>query len=145
MHELASRALFESETEKFSPRLAESRGWIFHKTEYPIIDVSFTAKNRSGIRLRMNCSDWNEKPPSIELLALDGSILMKLPPNPTGVFNPGMHAQTGRPFICMRGSREYHTHESHLNDLWDSHRNSPDNNLGGLLTQLWHAWLKGSE
>jgi len=144
MHELASRALYEEEVGKFSSRLEQSRGWQFHLTEYPVLDVSFTAEGRTAIRLRLNCVDWDEKPPSIELLNLDGTPLTALPPNLTAVFNPGPHPQTSRPFICMRGSREYHIHPSHLTDLWENYRHQTDNMLGGLLTQLWHAWLKGN-
>lgn len=143
MHELASKALFEEQTIGFTSRLEQSRGWKFYEIKYPILDVGFMAEGRSGLRLQLNCQDWNEHPPSILLLALDGTPLIALPPNPTDVFNQGPHPLTGRPFICMRGAHEYHTHSSHTTDLWDNYRSHPDNDLGGLLTQLWHAWLKG--
>jgi hypothetical protein len=42
----------------------------------------------------------------------------------------------------MRGSREYHTHESHISDIWDNYRGMPEFSLGGIITQLWNAWLK---
>lgn len=145
MHELASRALFKEQTDGFTSRLAQSRGWTFFQIEYPILDVGFAKEGRTGLRLLFNCQDWDEQPPSIQLLAMDGTFLTVLQPNPTSVFNTGLHHLTGRPFICMRGSREYHTHPSHTTDLWDSYRSHPDNNLGGLLTQLWHAWLKGND
>ncbi len=44
----------------------------------------------------------------------------------------------------MRGAREYHTHPSHVGDVWESVKASSSFTLGGILTQLWHAWLKGS-
>ncbi|MES2304296.1 MAG: putative metal-binding protein [Gemmatimonadota bacterium] len=67
-----------------------------------------------------------------------------LSPDPTGVFNGGAHPATGRPFVCMRGSREYHAHPSHIAELWEGIRRSSAYDLGGILTQLWHAWQKGS-
>jgi hypothetical protein len=148
VHELASRTLFEQERRGFTAEVAAARGWEFLKVEYPIIDVLFSAPGRTPLRLRMVCDDWNEKPPSFELLAADGTPhASPWPPggNPTSVFHPGQHEKTGRPFICMRGSREYHVHSSHTNDLWDSHRTSQDNTLGGLLHQVWMAWTKGSD
>lgn len=145
MHELASKALFEQQTQGLIPRLFNSRGWNLYKIEYPIIDIGFTAEGRTGLRLKFECSNWNELPPSITLMTLDGTILATLAPNPTNVFNTGHHQLTGRPFICMRGSREYHTHPGHINDLWENYRNQPGNDLGGLISQLWNAWLKGND
>jgi hypothetical protein len=44
----------------------------------------------------------------------------------------------------MAGSREYHTHSSHLSDSWGPRRTDPRFTLFGIVTQLWHAWLKGT-
>ncbi len=144
MHPTASRALFEAEVKKLSPELSGRRGWLLHSVAHPIIDCSFTARDRTALRVRFTCDDWNDLPPSITLHSADGSMLTTLPPNPTGVFNPSAHPSTGRPFICMRGAREYHTHPSHVTDLWENLRNSSAYDLGGILTQVWNAWLKGS-
>src|SRR5207302_435088 len=32
------------------------------------------------------------------------------------------HAATGLPFLCRRGTFEYHTHVQHRHDRWDEHR-----------------------
>jgi hypothetical protein len=42
----------------------------------------------------------------------------------------------------MAGAREYHTHSSHVNDLWDNYKHRGGYDLGGILHQLWSAWLK---
>jgi hypothetical protein len=34
----------------------------------------------------------------------------------------GVHPVLQRPFACVRGTYEYHTHPSHLNDPWDAIR-----------------------
>jgi hypothetical protein len=44
----------------------------------------------------------------------------------------------------MRGSRGYHTHESHLTDPWEPLRSETRYSIGGIMTQVWHAWLKGT-
>jgi hypothetical protein len=144
MHPAASIALFEEDVAPLTPELARRRGWILHALEFPTIDCSFTESGRTTLRLRLTCDDWNDLPPAVGLLAADGSPLATLLPNPTGVFNPGPHSLTNRPFVCMRGAREYHTHPSHVADLWENLRGHPNYTLGGILTQLWRAWLKGS-
>lgn len=140
MHELVSRALFEEQT-KGMERIARMRGWTNFKVEYPIIDVCFSDVNKD-IRIRMVCSDWNELPPSIEFLTFSGNHLLSIRTDPGGVFNNSPHPTTGRPFVCMIGSREYHTHPSHINDDWSKHKDKPGNDLGGILTQVWRAWGK---
>lgn len=144
MHPTAVQALFEAEMATLSDQLAERRRWLFHARAFPVLDSSFTALGRTTLRLRLTCDDWNDTPPSILLCAADGTPLTTLLPNPTGVFNQGPHPQTGRPFVCMRGAREYHTHPSHVGDSWTNLKDSSNYTLGGILTQLWHAWQKGS-
>lgn len=140
MHELVSRALFDEQT-KGLERIAKLRKWTIFKIEYPVIDVGFSGVNKD-IRIRMVCSDWNELPPIIEFLSSSGDYLKTIRTDPKGVFNNSQHPTTGRPFICMIGSREYHTHSSHINDHWSNHKEKPGNDLGGVLTQVWNAWEK---
>ena len=140
MHELASRALFEDEVKKLRPELLETRGWVLFAKEYPILDVGFTARDGAKIRLLLSCQEWNDRPPSVDLLDWDGQRLPAIQRDPAGVFNNSAHPQTGRPFICMKGVREYHTHPSHARDAWESIKGSDNFTLGGILTQLWHVW-----
>ncbi|TLM62279.1 MAG: hypothetical protein FDZ69_13185 [Deltaproteobacteria bacterium] len=140
MHELVSRALFTEQT-KGIERVARLRGWTIYCIEYPAIDVGFIGESKD-IRVRMLCCDWDEMPPSIELLSLAGERLSTIRTGPDSVFNNSAHPVTGYPFICMIGTREYHIHPSHTSDHWDNHKNKPGNDLGGILTQVWNAWLK---
>lgn len=140
MHEAASRALFEEEVAKLRPELLESRGWTLFSKEYPSLDVGFSAQDGARLRLRLLCNDWNELPPSVEFLDWGGAYLGTINRDPAGVFNNSAHPATGRPFICMKGVREYHTHPSHTNDSWAAIRGKDNFTLGGILTQLWHVW-----
>ena len=36
--------------------------------------------------------------------------------------NHGNHPIFSRPFLCIQGTLEYHTHPSHVTDQWDTHR-----------------------
>src|SRR5689334_22906599 len=119
MHPAASKALFDAEAKHLSPALCERRGWVMHTLEYPLINVSYTAPNRTPLRLSFTCDNWNDLPPSIRLESPDGTPLTQIAPNPTGVFHAGPHNVTNLPFVCMRGSREYHTHPSHVADSWE--------------------------
>ena len=145
MHPAAAKALFAEHTYTLSPALARRRGWVIHSLEFPSVDCTFTAPERTALRLRLLCNDWNDLPPAISLHDANGTPLVTLPPNPTGVFNPNLHPATQRPFICMRGALEYHTHPSHVSDPWESLKNNSSYTLGGILTQLWNAWQKGSD
>lgn len=144
MHPAAAKALFDQEVANFTPMLAARRSWLFHALNFPLIDCSFTAAGRTTSRLRMQCDDWDDLPPAISLHNADGSLLTTVPRNPTGVFHVGPHPLTKRPFVCMRGVREYHTHPSHVADPWENLKGKSSYSLGGILTQVWHAWQKGS-
>ena len=144
MHPAAAKALFDEEVASFKAALAARRGWVFHVLDFPLIDCSFTATGHTTLRLRLQCDDWNDLPPAISLHNADGSFLTANFSNPTGVFNMGPHPSTQRPFICMSGVREYHTHPSHVSVLWENLKGKSSYTLGGILTQLWHAWQKGN-
>lgn len=141
MLEALSRAAFERDAGRLGARLAAQRGWTVIRNAYPVLDVVFRQGDRS-LRLRLDCSGWDDLPPSIELLAEDGSALGTVPAS-NAVFHPGPHPTTGRPFVCMRGSREFHTHPSHLYEAWDNYRGQAGNDLLGLVDQLCRAWKRG--
>lgn len=141
VHEVASKALFDAEVELLPQRLLDLRGWRVISGTYPILDVKFESNGRVG-RVQMICDDWNEQPPSIQFLSEDGELLSIIARDPAGVINVGPHPLTGRSFICIPGSREYHTHSSHTGDLWDNYKGKSDFNLGGILTKVWRAWQK---
>ena len=143
MNEELSRGLFERDIAGLSERLIKLRNWEIVSATFPILEVVFNASDRQPFRVRFTCTDWNEQPPSVALLERDGSFLSKAPSNPSGVFHQGPHPNTGRPFICMAGSKEYHTHPSHTGDYWDAYRSKDAYTLGGILTQVWRAWLRG--
>jgi len=144
VHPEASKVRFREEVARIPASLLAQRGWILHTREFPVLDCSFAAAGRTTLRVRLTCDDWNDTSASIALLDATGTALSQLLPNPTGVFNSSSHPTTGRPFVCMRGSREYHGHPSHLNDPWEPLKALDEYSLGGLLTKLWNAWRKGA-
>ncbi|MFK2874485.1 hypothetical protein ISP13_13155 [Dyella lipolytica] len=137
MHEALSKSHFEQDVEFLSERLVEAKRWIVHSKDYPHVEVTFLGSR--PLRVRLLCDNWPELPPSAILMSADGSDPKNLPGS---VFHQDAHPITGKPFICMRGFREYHTHSSHLGDRWENYRGQDGMNLPGLLVQLSSAWRK---
>jgi hypothetical protein len=142
MNETAAKMLFEAQRAMIPERLLSLREWHVYDTTYPMLEIGFRDHTRAELRVQMRCDHWNEQPPSVRLLGADGQLLITVPRDPAGIFNAGPHPLTGAPFICIRGSREYHTHSSHLTDDWSLCRNQSGYDLGGILTQIWRAWRK---
>ena len=49
------------------------------------------------------------------------------------------HPTTHKPFLCMRGIREYHEHPQHAGDEWLLYRN--DMNLFSIVRMLWRVTI----
>jgi hypothetical protein len=143
VHELASRNMFEDQTKHLEGRLLEVRRWRLISASYPVLEICFEGDGRAPMRLRVGCDDWNDLPPSVTLLDGEGKALgVGGAPTGSNIFHQGPHDTTRLPFICMAGTREYHTHSSHVGDLWDNYKTASGYDLGGILTQIWNGWLK---
>jgi len=142
MLEALCRAAFERDMKRLDRRATEKYGWTIVSATYPLFDLIFNHTIAAPLRLRLLCTDWDELPPFIELLDATGSYLKGAPPNAGGVFNASSHPSTGRPFVCMRGAREYHMHPSHLRDHWENYRGKSGMDLPGIALQLWRAWKR---
>lgn len=138
MHEALARANFERDVEKLSPTFLKNRNWTLNHVEYPILDVTFNSDK--PLRLRLHCEQWNELPPSVDLLEPDGSEWTGGLPG--GAFHQDKHESTGRTFICMVGAREYHVHSSHKTDSWANYKDEAGMRLVGLLDRFNRSWRK---
>jgi hypothetical protein len=70
---------------------------------------------------QLDCGQFDAQPPSVAMVDPDtGQDL------PIERWTPGVphsiHPITGRPFVCIQGVAEYHSHPSHLDDSWDRYR-----------------------
>ena len=138
VHKVLAQANFEQDTSVLSPRFLSTHDWVLNEHSFPILDVTFLGTR--PLRVRFTCDNWNDLPPSAELLEQDGAAVAQALPG--GVFNPSAHPKTGRQFVCMRGIREFHEHPSHIQEQWDTHRGKDGMDLVGLMIQLSHAWRK---
>lgn len=141
MHETVARALFDREVPNLL-RLAKLRGWKVYQSEFPVMDVGFVREGGNEFRLRGSAPHWNSEPPSFALLRPDGERLGSKQIPRFNVFHAGPHRHTGHPFVCMIGSLEYHTHENHLTDPWESYRGKDNYTFVAIINQIWNAWLK---
>ncbi|MBP2510290.1 hypothetical protein J2855_003943 [Agrobacterium tumefaciens] len=142
MLKVLSKAEFDRDIGRLDDRTAKKFGWRVIASTFPVFDVVFEHATARPIRLRLKCEDWDDLPPSIEILNEDGTYAIEAPPHAGSVFNGSAHPSTGRIFVCMRGAREFHTHPSHLNELWANYRGQPGIDLLGLVSQLWRAWKR---
>jgi hypothetical protein len=116
MDELLMKKHFEQDTKILNDNklLLESRNWKVLKCKYPDFIVSMehpTTKNSYGFHFI--CDDY---PISLQIVDINNFNL--LPNNQwpqEGSFLQN-HPLNGRPFLCMPGLREYHTHSSHKNE-----------------------------
>lgn len=144
MHPDLAKIRFTQDLAGVDAELCSMRGWTVFEKAYPVFDVGFTSPQGKQLRLRMICDNWNEVPPGVELQAWNGTPLTQVPPSSTNIFNGSRHRVTGSPFICMRGTREYHTHESHLKDPWEPLRPLAEYRQGEIVTQIWNGWMKAN-
>jgi hypothetical protein len=140
VHELVSRGLFDAGAAGLTSQLAEARGWTINAATFPLVDITFAAQGRASIRARFFWQDWDSQPPSVEWLSVGGEPLKALPVSPRGQLNSSPHPTTGKPFVCMIGVREYHTHPSHITDSWEQYRGRTSYDFGGIISQVWRAW-----
>lgn len=139
MHEALAQANFERDVAALSDVAATRLNLTVHSKTFPVLDV--TVNHKRSIRFRMTAQNWDEQPPAIQILRPDGTDWTEQLPSGS-VFNQGPHDATRRPFICMRGAHEYHTHSSHVNEKWETYRGQSGMELVGILMQLAEAWRK---
>ena len=127
MDRLVSIRKFESEILALEAEAAgyvSAKGWKVVESTYPTLAVVFRhSRSTREIEFRFTCEDWDELPPSLSLHHPDSGEALRWEEWPQGgwvVHNS--HPSTGRPFLCLPGIREYHTHTSHLRDSWEGYR-----------------------
>lgn len=137
MHEALAKANFQKDISPLTETFAAKLRWTVNSSTFPILDI--TADHSRPVRFRFTCDNWDELAPSIEILNPDGS-LWPAPLPVGGIFHNGPHPTTGKPFVCMRGSREFHNHPNHLSEKWDTYRPQEGMNLLGIMQQLVNYW-----
>lgn len=125
--------------------LLTERGWLVLRTAYPEFVLAVRHRATGRVRVfRFVFDGWNSQPPSLSFL--DGETFEELPGSlwptdgqghwhATG-WQPAGGQATQRPFMCMVGIREYHTHTSHVTDDWEKYKNESGFDLGGIVSRV---------
>ncbi len=137
MLEDLARALFDAETKGMTEPHCTALQRVRFAANFPILDIGFEEPGMVPLRIRLDARNYNAQAPSVTLCGWDGTILQTLPRS-GGIFNPSAHPTTNRPFVCMAGVHEYHTHSSHLGDSWAQYRD--DRPLGCIVFQIQQGW-----
>jgi len=122
-----------------------------------------TDRPKAGARLRLR--NYDALPPSVEFLDERGrphnqvtlGVLLRAPEVsrvPPYVRNglmltpasglgylPGNHPFTEKPFLCVRGTWEFHVHPQHADIMWEWIRADPAYNLQYILEHAHGAFL----
>lgn len=145
--------LFRERIEKITGNhsLLADRGWLVLTSTYPYLRIAVRHSRTGKLRVfefQFDC--WNDQPPALQFV--DAETLETLPGCKWPRDNSGRWHATGwisaagiettKPFVCMIGIREYHTHKSHLNDLWANYRDLPDYSLENVVLQVAEAFQR---
>ena len=127
MDQAVSRKKFDEEARALQTDAAafvRAKGWRLVSAIHPTLAILLRHRlSGREIEFRFACDEWDEFPPSLSLYDPDGARELPWADWPKrGWVVHDSHPTTGRPFLCLPGIREYHTHPSHRNDTWDGYR-----------------------
>ena len=115
-----------------------AKDWRLVSTTHPTLAIVLRHR-RSGreIEFRFACDDWDDLPPSLSFHDPDDGRELPWAEWPKGgwVVHES-HPSTGKPFLCLPGIREYHTHPSHLRDKWEGYRLRGTYRLRGIVDRV---------
>ena len=123
---MVSRKKFEAEILSLNTdtvAYAAAKGWKIISTDYPTLALALRhPRSLREVEFHFACDDWDEIPPSLSLHDAEGGRELPWAEWPKGDWPVGEHDATGKPFLCLPGIREYHTHQSHVGDSWHGYR-----------------------
>lgn len=152
-----AKKYFEKEVDfflRFSHEV-KSRGWKVHKVDFPFFEISlYTTKTNVKFKyftLKFDLTNYNAIPISIEVVYpksyvnVNGIVIGDKDRRARVVkFRDGKNVllvnyKTKRPFICMKGTFEYHTHRQHEKTYWDVFKYSKQGKLFYIVNSIWEG------
>ena len=137
MLEDLAKALFDEETAGMTEAHCVALQRVRFVVAFPFLELGFDAPRMLPLRIRVDTQRYNAEAPAVTLCDWGGNPFKTLPRS-GGIFNHSEHPMTHRPFVCMVGTNEYHTHSSHIADAWSKYRDS--RTLGSIVYQIQRGW-----
>ena len=141
MDKAVSHRKFKSEIRSLETEVTtyvSIKGWRLVSTIYPTLAVVLRhVRSHREIEFRFVCDDWDELPPSLTLHDPEDGRELPWAEWPKGVWSVHeSHPSTGKPFLCLPGIREYHTHPSHLSNKWEGYRQQSAYRLRDIIDRV---------
>lgn len=132
------------------------RGWILLAARDLTVEVGFLASVAFGDQqlsvmtaaIRLTYDNYDVWPPSLEFIDPRTGDPASPPVQALDRFEEGVRnallvdPEAGRPFICVPGVREYHSHPQHSGDDWLLHRNSGAGKLAVVCDIVWRRMAR---
>lgn len=137
------------------------RGWIIldRNDDKPSVDVGFLASIATSTGsspvpvlicvVRLDYENYDLWPPSLTFIDAFTRAPAMPPVRAFLQTTEGLrdvlinaHPETGLPFICLPGIREYHRHPQHSGDDWLLHRPAREGSLSTICERLWHLMAR---
>jgi hypothetical protein len=147
----------EVEAWQASAPLYRRRGWLLLDRQGAQIDVGFLAQLSLGGQsvpvmaacVRLDYTNYDVWPPSVEFIdprtgdyvAPVVQAIMQTDEGPRNILVSG-HPETDRPFLCVPGTRQYHSHPQHSGDLWLLHRGAREGSLVTVCDRIWRTMAR---
>lgn len=152
-----SRKKFKRELELWSANsVRRERGWILlsEDEESLALELAFLARVTTSAgtapvpivacAIRLTYENYDLWPPSLTFIDAFTREPTKphvraVMPSEDGGRNVliDAHPDTGQPFLCFPGIREYHTHPQHSGDSWLLHRAAGEGSLSTICDRVW--------
>lgn len=157
VHPDVSRLKLERELAQWDAQahIYRQRGWLLLEREDLAVEVAMhvaipvrkTRLHVCAVCVRIDFANYDLWPPSLTFI--DFVTRQPAPPPVAHAFLRGdygsqnvlidEHPLTRRPFFCVVGTREFHSHPQHSGDLWLVRRTSGHGSLATICERLWRA------
>lgn len=139
----------------------QKRGWLLLNEDYdvPFVELALVAPVPTwGISGKIDCvvcamrltfDNYDLWPPSLTFIDIftrepnspSVRAFLMTSEGPRDVLING-HPTTNRPFICLPGIREYHSHPQHTGDDWHLHRPGKEGSISVICDRIWLTMAK---
>ena len=155
-----SRTKFKEQLDRWDQNAGAyaRRGWVLMSGGELTVDIGFLQNVSIGLRtipvmtacVRLDYWNFDLWPPALTFI----DPLSRQPTHPSVRALEGVsateardtlidqHPLTGRPFLCLPGIREYHSHPQHSGDDWLLHRHLREGDLAVICERIWRRMAR---